>query len=170
MPELRQFDGVLLVGGDRVTCFSMTSASRAILFVTVTAGVPALLMGCPKKAPPVEDAGTTPPPASTPEITELAPLADDGGADADAAGAPRKWAGGSAGPASANQQKVKACCNAMRSQAKQMGSSPESFQVIALAAQCDAIATQIGSQGNAPEFNQVRQMLKSIKLPAACQF
>jgi hypothetical protein len=147
----------------------MTSVSRAILFVAASVGVPALLLGCPKKAPPAEDAGTTPPPASTPEITELAPLTDDGGADADAAGAPKKWAGG-AGPATANQQKVRACCNAMRSQAKQMGSSPESFQVIALAAQCDAVATQIGSQGNAPEFNQVRQMLKSIKLPAACQF
>jgi len=149
----------------------MTFVSRAILFVVTTVGVPALLIGCPKKAPlGVDDAGAAPTPASTPEITELTPLADDGGPDAAEAGAPRKWTGGGGGPASANQQKVKACCNAMRSQAKQMGSSPESFQVTTLAAQCDAFATQIGAQGNAPEFNQIRQMLKSIKLPAACQF
>jgi hypothetical protein len=150
----------------------MTSGSRVVLFVAVAAGLPALLMGCPRKAPPAaEEAGTAPPPASTPEITELAALVDDGGADADASGAAKKWTGGSGGPGSANQQKVKACCNAMRAQAKQMGSSsPEAFQVTALAAQCDAVATQIGSQGNAPEFNQIRQILKSIKLPAACQF
>jgi len=149
----------------------MPSASRAVLLVAVMVGVPGLLMGCPKKAPPaVEDAGIAPPPASTPAITELAPLSDDGGTDASADGGPRKWTGGAGGPSSANQLKVKACCNAMRAQAKQLGSSPEAFQMTALAATCDGVATQIGPQGNAPEFNQLRQMLKSIKLPAACQF
>jgi hypothetical protein len=141
-----------------------------MMFVAVTAGVPATLMGCPKKPQPaVEDAGAAPPPASTPEVAELAPLTDDGGADADAA-PPKKWTGGGGGGSTANQLKVKACCNAMREQAKKMGSSPEAFQVTALAAQCDGVAVQIGSQGNAPEFNQLRQILKSIKLPAACQF
>lgn len=144
---------------------------RAVLSVAVAVGAPALLLGCPKKAPPaVEDAGAaTPPPASTPDVTELTALTDDGGADADAAGAPKKWTGGG-GASNANQLKVKACCNSMRAQAKQIGNSPEAFQIAALAAQCDALAVQIGSQGNAPEFNQIRQMLKSIKLPAACQF
>jgi hypothetical protein len=145
-------------------------SSRTVLAVAVAVSVPAILLGCPKKAPPaVEDAGgAMPPPANTPEVTELAALTDDGGADADAAGAVKRWTGG--GGSNANQTKVKACCNAMRAQAKQIGNSPEAFQITALAAQCDAVAVQIGSQGNAPEFNQIRQMLRSIKLPAACQF
>ena len=58
----------------------------------------------------------------------------------------------------------------MRTESTKLGSSPEAFQITALAAQCDALAVQIGSQGNAPEFNQLRQILKSIKLPAACNF
>ena len=68
-----------------------------------------------------------------------------------------------------NQLKIKACCNAMRAQAKQMGASPEAFQINALAAQCDMFVTQVGPQGNAPELNQLREILKSIKLPSACQ-
>jgi hypothetical protein len=147
----------------------MSSPRSAILFLSLAAILPAYWAGCSKKAPPaVEDAGVVPPPASTPEVTELEPLTEDAGPEASVA--PRKWSGGTGGTANANQSKVKACCNAMRTQAKQMGSSPEAFQVTALAAQCDMFAGQIGSQGNAPEFNQLRQMLKSIKLPAACQF
>jgi hypothetical protein len=58
----------------------------------------------------------------------------------------------------------------MRAQAKQMGNSPESFQITALAGQCDMFAKQVGPAGNAPEFNQLRAILKSVKLPAACSF
>ncbi len=59
----------------------------------------------------------------------------------------------------------------MRTQAKTMGpSSPEGFQLTALAAQCDVFARQVGPAGNAPELNQARQMLKSVKLPGACNF
>ncbi len=65
--------------------------------------------------------------------------------------------------------KIKACCNAMRAQAKAMGGSPEAFQINALAAQCDMFATQVGPAGNAPELNQLRQILKSLTLPSACQ-
>src|SRR5271165_1656052 len=141
----------------------MRFASRAVLVLWASASLAVLSTACSKKAAPaVEDAGVVPPPASTPEVTELAPLTDDGGPDADASGGARKWVGG--GASNANQVKIKACCNAMRAQAKQMGGSPEAFQVNAFAAQCDMVATQIGSQGNAPEFNQIRQMLKSIKL------
>jgi hypothetical protein len=50
-----------------------------------------------------------------------------------------------------------------------MGSSPEAFQINALAAQCDMFATQVGPAGNAPELNQLRQVLKSLTLPSACQ-
>jgi hypothetical protein len=89
-------------------------------------------------------------------------------ADAAEASAPRKWTGGAA--TNSNQVKIKACCNAMRAQARQLGSSPEAFQINAFAVQCDTFASQVGPQGTAPELNQVRQMLKSINLPAACQF
>jgi hypothetical protein len=140
---------------------------RAISFAAFALFIPAALIGCPKKAAPVEDAGAAPPPASTPEVTELAPLVEEAGPDADAEAGPRKWGGGGF---NSNQLKVKECCNAMRAQAKQMGQSPEAFQITTLAAQCDAVAVQIGPAGNAPEFAQLRAILKSIKLPSACQF
>ena len=127
--------------------------------------------GCSKKAEPVEQPKpeAAPAPAPTPEVAELAPLVDDAGVDA---GAPvvKKATGGGGGGANANQLKVKQCCNAMRAEAKQLGSSPEANQINAFALQCDLIAGQVGPQGNAPEFNQLRAVLKSIKLPAACQF
>jgi hypothetical protein len=141
---------------------------RTLFFLTFAVGLPAVILGCPKKpTPAVEDSGPpTPPPA--PDVTELAPLTDDGGDDGPAeAEAGKKWTGPGLNP---NQQKIKVCCNAMRAQAKQLGAgSPEAFQLNALAAQCDVLATQVGPQGNAPEFNQLRQMLKSVKLPPACQ-
>lgn len=126
------------------------------------------LLACPKKPPPpvVEDASPPPPPSAS--VTELVPITEDAGDDAaPEAAAPKKWTG----PAMNNNQlRIKDCCNAMRAQAKQMGpSSPEGFQLNALAAQCDLVAAQVGPQGTAPEFNQLRQMLKSIKLPVACQ-
>ena len=133
--------------------------------------LPAVWAGCSKKPEPVvEQPKPEPPaPAPTPEVTELAPLVDDAGVDA-AAPVAKKPAGGGGGGANANQLKVKQCCNAMRAQAKQLGSSPEANQINAFALQCDIIAGQVGPQGNAPEFNQLRAVLKSIKLPAACQF
>jgi hypothetical protein len=142
---------------------------RALSFLAFTTSVPMLVMGCPKKQPAVVDAEAPPPPASTPSVTELAPLTDDGGSDADAAETgPKKWGGGGY---NSNQTKIKECCNAMRAQANAMGKgSPEAFQVNALAAQCDVFVTQVGSQGNAPEFAQLRAILKSIKLPEACKF
>ncbi len=145
----------------------LSTFRRALSFAAVVVTVPAALMGCPKKAPPpVEDAGAPPPPASTPEVTELAPLTEEAGVDAEA-GAPKKWTGPGMNP---NQLKIKACCNGMRTQAKAMGNSPEAAQVISIAAMCDQLAAQVGPAGNAPEFNQIRQMLKSVTLPAACQF
>jgi hypothetical protein len=70
----------------------------------------------------------------------------------------------------ANQVKIKACCNAMRTQAKAIANSPEAFQVNAAAAMCDQFASQVGASGSAPEFAQIRGMLKSVTLPAACSF
>jgi hypothetical protein len=129
-----------------------------------------LLLGCPKKAPApaVEDAG---PPAATsaPTVTELVPLNETPDAsDAAAEAAPKKWTGSSLTP---NQMKIAACCAGMRTQAKTMGlQSPEGFQLNAAATQCDMFTKQVGPQATAPEFAQIRQLLKSVKLPAACQF
>ena len=152
----------------------MTNSARrcSVGLIVVAFGLPILALGCPRKAPPAaEEAGpTAPPPASTPEVLELGPLVDEGGTEAPETG-PKKYTGGGGGGSNLNQQKIKACCGAMRSQAKTLGpASPEGFQLNALAAQCDVFAAQVGPAGNAPELNQIRQMLKSVKLPAACSF
>jgi hypothetical protein len=143
---------------------------RHLLVSGLTLALPAVVLGCPKKqtTPPVEDAGI-PTAVSAPTVTELAPLVtDDAGPDVDAEAGPKKWTGAALNP---NQQKIEACCNGMRAQAKTMGqSSPEAFQLNAFATQCDVLAKQIGPQGTAPEFAQIRQMLKSVKLPSACNF
>jgi hypothetical protein len=145
---------------------TLSTFRRALSFAAVVVSVPVALVGCPKKAPPPVEEAAAPPPASTPEVAELAPLVEDAGSDADAA-AHKKWTGGGMNP---NQLKIKACCDAVRKQAHAMGNSPEAFQVTAMATMCDTFAAQVGPQGNAPEFNQVRQILKSVALPAACQF
>jgi hypothetical protein len=142
---------------------------RTLVFLAFSTFFPVLVMGCPKKEPAVEDAGAPPPPPASTTVTELAPLGDDGGPDADAAPEAGKKPSGGGGGYNSNQLKIKECCNAMRAQAKSLGSSPEGFQINALAAQCDMFATQVGPAGNAPELNQLRQILKSVKLPSACQ-
>jgi hypothetical protein len=145
-------------------------ARRTAVFFAFAVAFPVLLLGCPKKAPPVVDAGEAPPPPSSAPITELAPLTEDAGEDAaDAAEAgPKKWTGTGYNP---NQSRIQACCNAMRAEARKLGpGSPEAFQLNAVAGQCDVFARQVGPAGNAPELNQLRQILRSVKLPAACQF
>jgi hypothetical protein len=96
---------------------------------------------------------------------------DDAGDDADAAdseaSAPRKWTGTGF---NTNQTKIRACCNAMRAQAKAMGSSPEGFQLNTLATQCDLFVSQVGPEGTAPELTQLRQLLRSVNLPSLCAF
>jgi hypothetical protein len=139
-------------------------------FLVLLSGLPLLALGCPKKPPPmaVEDAAP-PAPASAPTMTELAPLVDEAGVEdaAPEAAAPKKYTG----PAvNQNELKVQQCCNAMRTQAKAMGNSPEAFQLLAGATYCDNVAKQVGPAGSAPEFAQIRAMLKSVKLPSACQF
>jgi hypothetical protein len=145
-------------------------ARRAVIFFTFALAFPVFVMGCPKKQPPVVDAGEPAPPASSSGVTELAPLIEDAGDEGEAApeAGPRKWTGPGGNP---NQLKIQACCNAMRSQARTLGpGSPEGFQLNAIAGQCDVFAKQVGPAGNAPELNQLRQVLRSVKLPAACQF
>jgi hypothetical protein len=132
------------------------------------------VVGCPTKPAPAEVVEASPAATAVPgppDVTELAPLADQGFPDAGGAqpqGPAKKWTG--APPSNANQLKIKQCCNALRTQAKQLGSSPEGNQLVGIAGYCDAMAAQVGPQGTAPEFNQLRQMLQSVKLPAVCQF
>ncbi len=140
---------------------------RTAMFFLLTTALPAALLGCPKKQPAVEDAGAAPAAVEAPDVVVLQALTEDAGEDVADTAPPKKWTGA---PTNPNQTKVQACCNAMRAQAKQIGNSPEAFQITALAGQCDMVAKQVGPAGNAPEFNQLRQMLKSIKLPAACSF
>jgi hypothetical protein len=143
-------------------------ARRAVIFFTFAPAFPVFVMGCPKKPAPVVDAGEPPPPASS-SVAELAPLVEDAGDEGDGApeAGPKRWTGPGQNP---NQTKIQACCNAMRSQARTLGASPEAFQLTAVAAQCDVFAKQVGPAGNAPELNQLRQVLRSVKLPGACNF
>ncbi len=143
---------------------------RQLPLLCLAIALVAAVVGCPKKQPPapVEEA-EAPPPPSAPTVTEIAPLTDatDAGDAAAEAAPPKKWTGPSVSP---NQQKIAACCAAMRAQAKALGQSPEAFQLNAAAVQCDLFEKQVGPQGTAPEFAQIRQILKAVKLPSACQF
>lgn len=127
--------------------------------------------GCQKKQAALQDAAPpSAPPANTPEVTELRPLTEDAGDDGGAVDAAIAKKPSGAGAFNANQQKIRQCCNAMRTQAKQLGPSPEANQLIGFATYCDTLAVQVGPQGTAPEFNQLRQLLKSVTLPSGCQF
>jgi hypothetical protein len=133
------------------------SPIRRAFFFLFTFSLPVLVMGCPKKPVPVEDAGE-PAPAASPTVANLAPLGDDGGDEGgDASDGGKKWVGPSVNP---NQQKIKACCNAMRATHDPM--------LMAVAGQCDTFAAQVGPSGSDPAFAQLRAILKGQKLPGAC--
>jgi hypothetical protein len=133
-----------------------SSARRAFFFV-ISMTLPVVLLGCPKKPAPVQDAGD-PAPAATPSVTQLSALTDDGGDTTDASEAgSKKWNGPSVNP---NQQKIKACCNAMR--------ATHDPTLMAFAMQCDALAAQVGPSGSDPAFAQLRAILRGAKLPGAC--
>jgi hypothetical protein len=135
------------------------STVRRACFFLFSMSLPVVLLGCPKKPVPVEDAGEAPP-APSQTVAQLAPLGDDAGDSTDATEAgPKKWGGGGGG-GNANQAKIKACCNAMRATKDPM------FMGIAM--QCDALAAQVGPSGSDPAFNQLRAILKGQKLPGAC--
>src|SRR5690348_1505945 len=136
-----------------------SSIRRTLVFVAFTTGLPVLLLGCPKKEEPVVVEAGPPPPETAPTVTELAPLVDDAGPDADAAPEAGKKP---SGPGySTNQMNIKKCCDALHAQAKTLGTAPEAAQVVQAAAACDMLVVQVGATGNAPELNMVRQMLKS---------
>jgi hypothetical protein len=120
---------------------------------------------CEKKVPPAPEAAAPPPAATDAAPVVLVPLDDslDAGVDAGPA-KPR----GPYTPTNTNAARIKQCCAAMRSQAKNMGASPEANMMVQAAAACDMVALQVTATGTAPEFGQVRNMLKGRTLPAAC--
>lgn len=133
--------------------------------------LPVALLGCPKKDPVVVvDAAPAPTPTPPPVDTQtsLTVLDEDGGADADADAAPIKYTGPAVNP---NQLRIKQCCNALRTQAKSLGTAPEAAQVQQAAVLCDGVSMAVTSTsaGQAPEFAPVRQMLIGKTLPPLCQ-
>ncbi len=149
------------------------NASRSLLssLVVLSPLFAVGLLGCPNKTPVVVDAG---PPAPPPVVvdaapTQIAPLDElDAGNDADAADAAKKPTGPGL---TTSQLRAKQCCNALRNQAKAMGTSPESAQLLGLAATCDTFALQLGPTkgGAAPELEPIRAILRGKPtLPALC--
>jgi hypothetical protein len=151
---------------------SPTKLRRGLLLLAMTSTMPLALLGCPNKDK-VVDAGApapTPTPTPTPSETVHAPLEEDAGADADAdadAGKP-KWTGPGM---NVNQARAKQCCNALRTQAKSLGNSPEAAQLNQAAMLCDGVAMQLGptAGGQAPEFAAVRALLQGKTIPPVCQ-
>jgi hypothetical protein len=132
-----------------------------------TSVIPLLALACKKPEPAIVDAG--PPPVATdaaPAI--LAPLDEDAAVPDAADAAPVKHAGSGL---TTNQARAKQCCAAIRSQAKQLGASPEANMLNTMAASCDAFALQVGptSGGQAPELAPLRALLKGKTVPPVCQ-
>jgi hypothetical protein len=141
------------------------ACSSLRLFIALHATALVALSACEKKPPPPPVELPPPPPSVDAGVVQITPFDDslDSGVDA----APVKPH--AAGPAiNANAARIRQCCNAIRHEAKNLGTSPEATMIIGLAAQCDLIATQVTSSGTAPEFAQVRALLKGRTIPAAC--
>jgi hypothetical protein len=141
--------------------------ARAAVVIFCTSLVPLLLLGCPKKPPPPPP---DPEPAPTAEVdsgpTVITPLDEEDAGDAAEAEAPVKRKPGP--PVNSNAVAIKKCCNAMRTQAKSLGTSPEANQLLQVATMCDTMAIAATS-GNAPEFAMIRNALKGHQLPTgAC--
>jgi len=116
---------------------------------------------CKKDPPPPPVIETPPAPVETAPV-ELAPLVEDAGADADASdGAVKKATGGGSTAAS----RMKQCCNALRTQAKNLGPSPEAAQLQTIATVCDQAAS-----GTAPEFAPLKSLMAGKNVPPVCQF
>ncbi len=147
----------------------MSRKRRSALAMLAAVCMPVVLFGCPKKTNPVQDAAPAPTP--TPTMTEavLAPIEDDAGDAAEEEAAAKPVYHGSG--LTTNQLRIKQCCNALRSQAKTMGNSPEAMQITQAATLCDGVVLAVGNQkgGQAPEFAPVRQMLTGKTIPAVCK-
>jgi len=101
--------------------------------------------------------------------TVLQPLDEiDAGADAAEAAAPVRHGNG----LTTSQTRAKQCCNALRTQAKALGNSPEAQQLLSVATLCDGIAIGIGPSAGpqAPELEPIRAILRGKPtLPPLCQ-
>jgi hypothetical protein len=146
---------------------SSRSRIRAIAAVAFMSALP-FLAACPKKdVPAAPDAYVAPVPTDSTPL-DLTTLLEDAGQDA----APEAAVVHHAGPSgNTNQVRARQCCAALRSQAKQMGASPEANMVMGIALQCDVVAAQIGptAGGQAPELAPLRNMLKGRTMPPVCQ-
>jgi hypothetical protein len=146
---------------------SHSTTFRKLLAITLTFGMPALVLGCPKKPVPVDiDSGPAPIPTPT-QTTTLTPLDDTPDADVpDVVEAGKKPTGPGQ---TASQAHVKQCCTALHTQAKAMNNDPT---LTSVAVMCDGLAPQVGpsSGGQAPELAPLRQLLKGKPtIPAICQ-
>jgi len=140
-----------------------------MLFILLSSALPCVLLGCPKKDPPVADAGPAPTPTPTPSETALAPLVEDSGPEDTGVDSGHKVA---TGPGlNANQLRVKQCCNAIRAQGKSLGTAPEAANFTNAAAMCDQLVPALGpgTGGNVPELAPVKTMLAGKTLPPLCQ-
>ncbi len=138
---------------------------RGVATIAVFSAVP-LLAACPKKETPavVDAAPPPPPPVEDAAPLTLLPVEEDAGVDA-GVDAGKKYTG----PAvNANVLRLKQCCTALGTQAKQLGSSPEAGLFVQAAAQCSALASQAGASGNAPELGVLRTLLAGRTVPAIC--
>ena len=144
-----------------------SSPVRKLAAISLVLGMPAFVLGCPKKPVPLDvDSGVVAP-IATPSVTALQPLDDTADADVpDVFDAGKK----KTGPfQTASQAHVKQCCAALHSQAKAMNNDPT---LTSFALTCDGLAPQVGpsSGGQAPELEPLRQILKGKPtIPAICQ-
>lgn len=144
------------------------SPFRTFFALSCIFGVP-MILGCPKKPVEVVDSGAPVAVEIDAAPTLLAPLDEDAGWDAGPDAAVKKPGGGNG--LNTNQNRAKQCCNALRSQAKALGNSPEAQQLLGVAAMCDGIAVQVGPTkgGNAPELAPLRALLAGKTVPPICQ-
>lgn len=141
------------------------STRRTVFAIAIFSALP-LLVACPKKEEPViVDAAPPPEPEQDSAPLVLTTLEEDAGEDADAeAEAPKKT--GRAVPT--NVARLRQCCGQLRTQAKAMGSTPESGMLLGAAAQCDGLAAQAGPGANAPELGILKGVLAGRNIPPIC--
>lgn len=135
------------------------------LFLVSLIGMGACMSKCKKDPPPtVFEAGPAPTPVETAPPVQLEPeIVDAGEPDADAA--PKKYTG----PAyNANAARIRQCCNAITSQAKTLGASPEAATLLGVAMQCNAAAVALSTNPNAPELAMLKGALAGKNVPALC--
>jgi hypothetical protein len=132
-----------------------TKRGRRLLFAALALAplAGAGCSGCHRPTAPVVDAG--PVASDQPDVqTQLVFMEAGDDAPAEAEAGKR-----SVNPVPPN--KLEACCNALRADAKKLGTnSVEGGQLLIAAGQCDQAV-----KGNAPEFAQLMAMLRSKNVP-----